>query len=358
MNYYYGNQGGGNNNQQPPYGYQSSPNGYRPPNGYNPFNADYVEKAKEKKDISRISIAVGLAVLGFSVLSSIISMFLWQMPWFQNNYQSNSIFTVCFDALYSIIIIGIPFLLAYLFVKKRGQIKQMPLGTPYNGKAFVLLIFAGLMACIVGSYVTSVFSNIIEAFFGITFSMPDDGIKLTSPAIIIAYILRTAVIPAFIEEFSVRGVVMQPLRKYGDGFAIIMSSMVFALMHRNMVQIPFAFIAGIAIGYAVIATGTMWTGVIIHFLNNFTSIMMQVLFDNMSAVTANLIILLITGGIVVVGVICAIIYKKYFSHGFKIKQQKNPLLSRSEKNTAFIVTIPMIIAIISLLIETVRYIEF
>ena len=64
-----------------------------------------------------------------------------------------------------------------------------------------------------------------------------------------------------IEEFAMRGVVMQSLRKYGDWFAIIMSSLVLALVHGNMVQIPFAFIAGIAIGYAVTVTGSMWTGV-------------------------------------------------------------------------------------------------
>lgn len=350
MNYYYGNQGGYNNNQ-PPYGYQ-------PPNGYNHFDPNYTEKIKQKKDIARVSIAVGLAVIGFTVISFVLASFLNMMPWFTNNYQKNDVFTVCFDAIYSMVIIGVPFLAAYVFLKKRGNIKQLPLGTVHNDTAFILLIFAGLMACLVGSYATSMFANLIEGFFGITFTAPDDGIKLTSPAIVLAYILRTAVIPSFIEEFSVRGVVMQPLRKYGDWFAIIMSSMVFALMHGNMVQIPFAFIAGIAIGYAVIITGSMWTGVIIHFLNNFISIMMQTAFDNLPQGKANLITLAISGVVVVIGIICAIIYKQKFSHGFKLQNQKNPLLTRGEKNTAFIVTVPMIIAIVSLLIETAQFIEF
>lgn len=351
MNYYYGSPGGGNYNNQP--------NGYPPVYGGGfGFDPNQPEKIKQKKDISRISIAVGCAVIGFTVLSFVFALILRYIPWFTSNYSKNDVFTVCFDAIYSIVIIGIPFLCAFLFLRKKGSIKDLPLGTVHNGNVFVLLIFAGLMACLAGSYITSFFANMIEGLFGITFTAPDDGIKLTSPLIILVYIFRTAVIPAFIEEFSVRGVVMQSLRKYGDWFAIIMSAMVFALMHGNMVQIPFAFIAGIAIGYAVIVTGSMWTGVIIHFLNNFISIMMQVAFDNLPEVTANVITLAISGGAIIIGIICAVIYKVKYSHGFKMKNQKSPLLSRGEKNTAFIVTVPMIIAIISLLFETAQYIEF
>ena len=138
------------------------------------------------------------------------------------------------------------------------------------------------MACIAGSYASSIFGSIFQNLFGIEFTMAEDGIKLTTASVILPYIVKTAVLPALIEEFAMRGVVMQSLRKYGDWFAIIMSSLVFALLHGNMVQIPFAFIAGIAIGYAVTVTGSMWTGILIHFLNNLASIIMQIGIDNCS----------------------------------------------------------------------------
>lgn len=73
-----------------------------------------------------------------------------------------------------------------------------------------------------------------------------------------------------------RGVVMQPLRKYGDWFAILTSAFVFALMHGNLVQAPFAFIAGIGLGYAVIASGSLWTGILIHLLNNSISVIQTI----------------------------------------------------------------------------------
>ena len=50
------------------------------------------------------------------------------------------------------------------------------------------------------------------------------------------------------------------------------SALLFDMVHGNLVQIPFAFMVGIVIGAMVIETNSFWTGVIIHFLNNFISL--------------------------------------------------------------------------------------
>ena len=101
---------------------------------------------------------------------------------------------------------------------------------------------------------------------------------------------------------------MQSLRKYGDGFAIIMSSFVFALMHGNMIQIPFAFIAGIGIGYAVIKTGTMWTGIIIHFINNAIAVISMTVSQNCSDEITNMFSMILYTVVFAVGIICFALY--------------------------------------------------
>lgn len=214
------------------------------------------------------------------------------------------------------------------------------------------------MACIAGSYASSILGSIFQNLFGIEFTMAEDGIKLTTASVILPYIVKTAVLPALIEEFAMRGVVMQSLRKYGDWFAIIMSSLVFALLHGNMVQIPFAFIAGIAIGYAVTVTGSMWTGVLIHFLNNLASIIMQIGIDNCSETVSAVITMSVVFVIMISGIICAAIYFKNYSHAYPLKNGESLVLSWNEKTRAFVVTAPMIIAICLLLWETAMYIEF
>ena len=232
------------------------------------------------------------------------------------------------------------------------------LGTAKNTPVFFLLVLSGLMACIAGSYASSIFGSIFQNLFGIEFTMAEDGIKLTTASVILPYIVKTAVLPALIEEFAMRGVVMQSLRKYGDWFAIIMSSLVFALLHGNMVQIPFAFIAGIAIGYAVTVTGSMWTGILIHFLNNLASIIMQIGIDNCSETVSAVITMSVVFVIMISGIICAAIYFKNYSHAYPLKNGESLVLSWNEKTRAFVVTAPMIIAICLLLWETAMYIEF
>ena len=77
------------------------------------------------------------------------------------------------------------------------------------------------------------------------------------------------VLPGVCEETSNRGVLMQGLvSKLGVWRAVLLSGLIFGLMHLNVVQVFYATVLGILIGLAVLATRSLWTGIIIHFCNN------------------------------------------------------------------------------------------
>lgn len=339
-----------------PYGYNAGFGG-APYSGYTPPDDPSVLKKKsEVRTLRSMSMAHGLAVVGFTVFAFVFSAFLALIPGFREAYTENTLFSEAVDAAFSIFIIFIPFFLCYLFQKKRGFIKELPLGTPNDGKAAVLLVFIGLMCCVAGSYASGILGSMLENIFGVTFTLPEtDTVYNTVPRFLLAT-LGTAFVPAFVEEFAVRGAVMQPLRKYGDKFAVLMSALVFALMHGNMVQIPFAFIAGIAIGYAVTVSGSMWVGVAIHFLNNFMSILMQVAVDNLPDRPENAVLLGILALIFTVGIASLVIYLKVYAR--TPLSDGASILSNGEKSKAYICTVPMILAVILLLVETAQYIEF
>ena len=232
----------------------------------------------------------------------------------------------------------------------------MPLGPPNDGKAAVLLVFIGVMSCVAASYATGILTSAVENIFGVTFTLPESDTVYNSVPLFLLATLGTAIVPAFIEEFAIRGTVMQPLRKYGDKFAIVMSALVFGLMHGNMVQIPFAFLAGLAIGYAVTVTGSMWVGVAIHFLNNFISVLMQVAVDNLPDNHENIVLLGLLALVFTTGIVCLVVYLKNYAR--TPLQKGDETLSNGEKAKAYLCTVPMILAAISLLIETAQYIEF
>ncbi|MGN0520668.1 MAG: type II CAAX prenyl endopeptidase Rce1 family protein [Candidatus Fimenecus sp.] len=346
-------------NQNPygnPYGY--NPNyGGAPYNGYTPPNdPNFLRKKNETRTLRTMSMSHGLAVIGFTVFAYIISALLVLIPGFRSAYTGNSLFSEAVDAAFSLFIIFVPFFISFLFQKKRGLIKELPLGTPNDGKASVLLIFIGVMCCVAGSYATSILTAMFEGVFGVTFTMPESDVVYNSVPMFLLAVLGTAIVPAFVEEFAIRGTVMQPLRKYGDKFAIVMSALVFALMHGNMVQIPFAFIAGLAIGYAVTVSGSMWVGIAIHFLNNFASVLMQTAVDTLPDKQENIVILAILASIFVAGIVSLILYLKNYAH--TPLEKGGSLLPNGEKSKAYLCTVPMIFAAILLLIETAQYIEF
>ncbi|MCL2508977.1 MAG: CPBP family intramembrane metalloprotease [Oscillospiraceae bacterium] len=169
----------------------------------------------------------------------------------------------------------LPFFVVYLRMRPGEKAVSMPFGAPRSKPMMLAAVLAGLMFCFTGDYATSFFIHFLESagfeLMGGEFDVPTDARGLVFSVITIS------VIPGLAEEFAMRGVIMQPLRRFGDRFALVISSMVFALMHGNLVQIPFAFIAGIAIGYFTISTGTIWTGVIIHILNNLHSVVLTYL---------------------------------------------------------------------------------
>jgi hypothetical protein len=77
-----------------------------------------------------------------------------------------------------------------------------------------------------------------------------------------------AFLPAIIEEWAFRGVLLRSLLPYGKVFALVVSSVTFGLMHVNPPQALFAISFGFLAGFIYIKTGSIWYGSIIHLINN------------------------------------------------------------------------------------------
>lgn len=254
--------------------------------GYNPQGSYYSSFApkdplvnSDARHLTRLSLLGGFAVLGFVFVQYVMSIILSNSG-LSELYSSNYSFQKIFTIFLSVIGVYLPFRIIYAFYDKEDKAVCFEFGRPISKKAFWLALAAGLMLCCAGDFVTAGFSGFVTSF-GIEFSKYDTDSPKTFSEIML-FVLECAVVPALVEEFAVRGVIMQPLRKYGDRFAILMSSLIFALMHGNMVQIPFAFVAGIALGYFAMSTGSIWTSVAIHFANNLFAVVTTVISEKTS----------------------------------------------------------------------------
>lgn len=108
------------------------------------------------------------------------------------------------------------------------------------------------------------------------------------------------------EELLFRGVVLRLLRPYGKQAAILMSAILFGLFHGNIIQIPFAILVGLVLGYVTVEYSIVWA-MVLHIINNFvlsdlmgrldsilpelTSVLLVILFWGAAIATAVLLIL-------------------------------------------------------------------
>ena len=91
----------------------------------------------------------------------------------------------------------------------------------------------------------------------------------------IVFIVAVVGLAPFFEEVIFRGILLCPLRRFGDWFAILMSAMLFGLFHANLMQIPSAFGVGIVLGYLAVKYESILPGILVHSLQNLFAVLSQ-----------------------------------------------------------------------------------
>jgi membrane protease YdiL (CAAX protease family) len=227
------------------------------------------------------------------------------------------------------------------------------------------LVFVGMAVAMVANTVSDMVQTNFS-FFGLQNSVSMSE-YVSSPLEIVLYIISTAIVPAFAEEFAFRGIFMGTLRKFGDTFAIITSAIVFGAMHGNIAQIPFAFILGLVFAYVDCKTNSILPSIIIHFLNNFYAVMLDIL--QSTEMFSDRIFMIIY--FILIAVFCILGLISFF---YLIKKDKNffriadktiqnsesettILLTLKEKMKAFFINPGVIFVLSVFIIETVISLE-
>lgn len=305
-----------------------------------------------KKQLRLLSAATGLCIIAFYILQVAVFSLIEALG-LSGEYYDNLLFQNSVGSVISILCLFGPFLAAMLLMKSQQRRILDCFGKPFAGGLLWLAVPAGFAVCMAGNVATGWFISLAERV-GVTLTAPEAAVP-GDPAGIAFHIVQIAVVPALIEEFALRGVVMQPLRRYGDAFAVIASSVIFALMHGNLIQAPFALIAGIGLGYFVISTGSIWTGVIIHFLNNLFSVVISLVQSN-TGQSADFAYTLTLSVSLVAGLGCVVAYR-FADSRYRFRRTSLPL-STGQKAAAYAFTVPMLVAAGLIAWTTHYYVSF
>lgn len=195
------------------------------------------------------------------------------------NASSDYLFT-------SIVQIGILFLIPVLCLRvfakqpfkaifKRTSFK------PINGKMVFWSVLLGACVFIIIIFVSSLWSGILSSFgFSSGKGISTQPISDNAGLNLLLGILFVGVLPGFCEEFSHRGMILGNVKKDGVWRAILIASLMFALMHLNINQFAYAFVVGLVLGTITMLTKSIFPAMIVHCTSNSISTYISSASDN------------------------------------------------------------------------------
>ena len=139
-------------------------------------------------------------------------------------------------------------------------------------KPILLSILIGIFCYFFNIFISSFFSTIIslcgyEKAPSFSYVSSSDY----SVGTFIIQVIVVALVPAICEETAHRGLLLNGFKGMGIKNAMIISSLLFGLMHLNVNQFFYATILGFLIALSVVLSKSIIPAIIIHFLNNFLS---------------------------------------------------------------------------------------
>ncbi len=319
------------------------------------FTTDYFyRKEAEKKTLRKIGALCGIALLGYVLIQNVLALGI-QAVGLWDKYTTDKFFQSGADIFLTFAGLLLPFSVISRIIKKHSGIQDPLLFSRKVSKgALVGAVVSGVGLCMEANLISSVFITFMDGL-GFSLTSPDVPMAQGSSGFFLSFV-RVAVVAAMAEELSLRGYVMGNLKKYGDIFAISVTAVLFAIMHGNLIQAPFALIAGFAIGYFTVKTGTLWTGILIHGANNFISLVLSYIMEIAGQQAGAAATALTVYALGTAGIIGTVLFVK--------KNKNNPLfsgdtvLSPGEKISGFFFNIPMVLAFLLMLYVTSNYVTF
>lgn len=182
-------------------------------------------------------------------------------------------------------------------------------------------------------------------------------------------VLAIGVVPAVVEEFLFRGLILRGYEKFGSKTAIIMTGILFGMLHLQLMTIPSIILLGIVISYVVYRTNSIFAGMIYHFVHNTITVgflfLQNAMIENPGAVEGlpqditqlpedALKMAVVVWGIIgffalILFIVCLIVFHMYTKGKGRIRDASFGELRRSN----FLEMLPALIAIIIVIINVV-----
>ena len=264
----------------------------------------------DKRELKNLFNRIGGVMLFFLVVTNVVSGGAYLFgAWFTINNSSVSAEVTA--ELLNALAYAVSFLLPVGFfyaISKKKQTEPVGLSLESSEEMPVLatlaVVFLGSSACLASSYVNSILFPVSDRAYDIYFAQ-----ELGGGYSLVLMFISVAIIPAFVEELLFRGVILSNIRPYSESDAVLISAILFGLMHQAPYQLFYTTAVGVILGVIRVKTGSIWMGVLVHFFNNFYSILQSYLLERYDASTGETLYMILTMSVILVGAILgAVLY--------------------------------------------------
>lgn len=267
----------------------SSYNNYNNSNGYNNMQNNYyfqynAARENEKKALRKNATKLGITLLLYNIFIELFVLVYYFLAYAYYNHEvtfnysvvinffrenmgiyNSSMFSMTCNLFVILMSLTTTIIVAVLFLKvdfsemlshKKGLVKEGVRWFP---------------ACMIINFTTSFIISIFVAVmsvYGIT--IPEADFSITSPttSTILVQLLYVCIIGPIAEEFIYRGIIISLLKPFGKWLAVIVSAMIFGLMHGNIPQAVGAFCSALVFGLIAVKFNSIIPTIVIHILNN------------------------------------------------------------------------------------------
>ena len=196
------------------------------------------------------------------------------------------------QGLSSIMMFVVPPIVYYYVTRKQQPLHS--LGLRSVNKPWYLFIIIGIALMFVSLPVTNLLTRwneamslggVMEQFESYLKTLEETAQATTEKMLnvdtfggLLLNLLIIALIPAVGEELTFRGVLQQGLtRKMNPHVAIILSAAIFSFIHFQFYGFLPRMFLGILLGYMFYVSGSLWTSITMHFVNNGTAVVLYYL---------------------------------------------------------------------------------
>ena len=223
------------------------------------------EHVVSKKYVGRQFASIGLLLIIYALFTLIIPLVL--NIYFQEAAQEIVEDKLMYYGIYFIIILFgtvIPFFLMRKLFKVTLRRCNQSIAASFIDLFVQAIVF--FVVCIALTYI----SNLLFSYMGMEgklisgIGLSYDDANLTYPL----YVFMLIFVTPLLEEYAFRGVLLNVLSRYGKRFALVASSVIFALAHLNFAEMTPAFVMGIQLGKTELRYKSIQPTIVIHVLFN------------------------------------------------------------------------------------------